>query len=314
MNRILWVTVCGLAALSLRPTSGVRSDAPVSADPAPMAHSVDPNTRPTSVTDAPPAHESPGLQRAPIPAPPFHWSQVESTNYVDYIANLRRIGCPAATVRDIIRADLDQALHRDGADRSGQTQWMLEALLGDEAGEPVASAPANHESATPVVVLRETAAIQSESSHDDIRLASASAEQGHPGDTLPMREDSFHQRHGARMGNERNLWETLSMAPDGEGDSPLFIEEGEDSGFAADDVLNPDGTVGLPLKAIRAVAARHTLSESKALTAWLSIHLAGSETSATVTQLLTLARELAGDAAFAELEAIASVKTAPNPR
>ncbi|MGO9201472.1 MAG: RNA polymerase sigma factor [Limisphaerales bacterium] len=41
--------------------------------------------------------------------PGFHWSQVESSDYRQYIANLRAIGCPEQTIRDIIIADLNQA-------------------------------------------------------------------------------------------------------------------------------------------------------------------------------------------------------------
>ena len=48
------------------------------------------------------------------PAPPaviyrtnqFRWSQLESTDYRQYIANLRAIGCPEATVRDIVITDV----------------------------------------------------------------------------------------------------------------------------------------------------------------------------------------------------------------
>lgn len=40
--------------------------------------------------------------------PPFHWSQVESTDYREYIANLRAIGCPEEVVRDIVVADVIQ--------------------------------------------------------------------------------------------------------------------------------------------------------------------------------------------------------------
>lgn len=39
---------------------------------------------------------------------PFHWAQVESPEYPVYIANLRAIGCPELTVRDIIVADVNQ--------------------------------------------------------------------------------------------------------------------------------------------------------------------------------------------------------------
>jgi hypothetical protein len=36
------------------------------------------------------------------------WNMVESTDYRNYIANLRRIGCPPETVRDIILADVNK--------------------------------------------------------------------------------------------------------------------------------------------------------------------------------------------------------------
>jgi hypothetical protein len=36
----------------------------------------------------------------------FHWSQLESTNYREYIANLRAIGCPENTIKDIILTDV----------------------------------------------------------------------------------------------------------------------------------------------------------------------------------------------------------------
>jgi len=38
----------------------------------------------------------------------FHWRDVESADYRVYMANLRAIGCPERTVRDIVVADLDQ--------------------------------------------------------------------------------------------------------------------------------------------------------------------------------------------------------------
>ncbi len=36
----------------------------------------------------------------------FHWRQVESTNYRTYIANLRGIGCPEPTIKDIVLTDI----------------------------------------------------------------------------------------------------------------------------------------------------------------------------------------------------------------
>src|SRR5690242_7236057 len=36
----------------------------------------------------------------------WDWRQLESTNYVEYVANLRRVNCPEQTIRDILVADL----------------------------------------------------------------------------------------------------------------------------------------------------------------------------------------------------------------
>jgi hypothetical protein len=41
-------------------------------------------------------------------ATPFDWSSIESSDYRQYIANLRRAGCPDRTIRDIIVFDIDQ--------------------------------------------------------------------------------------------------------------------------------------------------------------------------------------------------------------
>jgi len=50
------------------------------------------------------------------PAPrPFHWGQIESTDYAVYVANLRSIGCPEQTIRDIISADLLAAMNQVSA-------------------------------------------------------------------------------------------------------------------------------------------------------------------------------------------------------
>jgi hypothetical protein len=38
----------------------------------------------------------------------FHWSQLESEDYRVYAANLRALGCPEATVRDIMSADVNE--------------------------------------------------------------------------------------------------------------------------------------------------------------------------------------------------------------
>lgn len=38
---------------------------------------------------------------------PFHWSEVESTDYQQYFTNLQAIGCPDQRIRDILIADVD---------------------------------------------------------------------------------------------------------------------------------------------------------------------------------------------------------------
>jgi hypothetical protein len=73
------------------------------------------NTPPAVLrTDASQPHPAPAPAASALPPPPvvvyktnqFQWSQLESTDYRQYIANLRAIGCPEATVRDIIITDV----------------------------------------------------------------------------------------------------------------------------------------------------------------------------------------------------------------
>lgn len=44
------------------------------------------------------------LDAPPFVSPPFHWSQIESTNHLVCLTNLLAIGCPPETVRDILDA------------------------------------------------------------------------------------------------------------------------------------------------------------------------------------------------------------------
>ncbi len=43
----------------------------------------------------------------------FRWDKVESTDYFQYIANLRTVGCPDETVRDIVLADVRKLYARE---------------------------------------------------------------------------------------------------------------------------------------------------------------------------------------------------------
>src|SRR5687768_5196204 len=51
---------------------------------------------------------------APVPSEPrvrlteFQWALIESEDYATYIHNLRAIGCPEKTIRDIIAGEIDR--------------------------------------------------------------------------------------------------------------------------------------------------------------------------------------------------------------
>jgi hypothetical protein len=47
---------------------------------------------------------------------PFHWSQIESNDYETYVKNLRDIGCPEETIRDLVKQDLDKYYDKRKAD------------------------------------------------------------------------------------------------------------------------------------------------------------------------------------------------------
>jgi hypothetical protein len=58
----------------------------------------------------------------------FAWSQLESEDYRVYAANLRKLGCPQATVQDIIIADVNEMFYRRVNDLVGPVQnrfWEL---------------------------------------------------------------------------------------------------------------------------------------------------------------------------------------------
>ena len=46
----------------------------------------------------------------------FRWSQIESDDYKEYVQNLRDIGCPEETIRDLVKQDLDKYYDQRKAD------------------------------------------------------------------------------------------------------------------------------------------------------------------------------------------------------
>jgi len=72
-------------------------------------------------TNAPAASGQALGQAAPVErvvreVEPFHWSQIEAADYQTYVENLRRIGCPEETIRDLVKQDLDKAYDQRKAD------------------------------------------------------------------------------------------------------------------------------------------------------------------------------------------------------
>jgi hypothetical protein len=53
----------------------------------------------------------------------FHWSEVESPDYLVYVANLRAIGCPERTIRDLIAADVNAWF-------AGRVRELVDAVHG----------------------------------------------------------------------------------------------------------------------------------------------------------------------------------------
>jgi hypothetical protein len=55
---------------------------------------------------------------------PFRWSQIESTNYDEFVSRLRAIGCPEKTLRDIVLAEVEKSYYeRRRGLRSNQPFW-----------------------------------------------------------------------------------------------------------------------------------------------------------------------------------------------
>jgi hypothetical protein len=113
-----------------------------------------------------PSLESSGIKSAVLPSEvrPFRWSQLESSDYRLYVANLRGIGCPEQTIRDIITADVDnlystrrRELHLDGTGAgpwSQQEQNLLTAsLLGSPPGSELLAGVGAHKAVPEAAVI-----------------------------------------------------------------------------------------------------------------------------------------------------------------
>jgi hypothetical protein len=72
-----------------------------------------------------PAPSTNGTPKVVVRRQFFNWSEIESDDYPTFIANLRRIGCPELTIRDIIVADVNQmfAQRRSQEVVTAESEW-----------------------------------------------------------------------------------------------------------------------------------------------------------------------------------------------
>ena len=102
------IAVLSLAANILLASIIFGRRAPAPSDPA-VAVNENPSSRESSgyeTTDAVPTNASDGSALDISPRNGFNWSQLESTEYKEYIARLRAFGVPEKIIRDIIIADV----------------------------------------------------------------------------------------------------------------------------------------------------------------------------------------------------------------
>jgi hypothetical protein len=101
-------------------------------------------TNPPRATPPTQLDHTPSAAAAAVPATtvpvggegrPFNWSQVEASDYRTYIANLRSIGCPEQTIRDIITADVDSqyAPRREPLERERTGKAFAERTAAERA-------------------------------------------------------------------------------------------------------------------------------------------------------------------------------------
>ncbi|HNQ87163.1 MAG TPA: hypothetical protein PKM73_00860 [Verrucomicrobiota bacterium] len=95
--------LAGLYALRRTLDSGTLPPRPLRIDPGPARSS------PPAPGASKPRPPSPANSVAPEPSPAlsFHWSHIASTNDLEYRDRLRAVGCPEATVRDILKAEIN---------------------------------------------------------------------------------------------------------------------------------------------------------------------------------------------------------------
>lgn len=120
-----------LAALLLRPRPA--EETPTA--PEPIVESMTPAARPKSAITSPAADLATN-----VVVRQFNWQSVESPDYQEYIANLRSIGCPEETIRDIIRADVNKLYDQKKKQVRGEPKkfefWKTGNVMAAFMGDP----------------------------------------------------------------------------------------------------------------------------------------------------------------------------------
>jgi len=86
-------------------------------------HRTTPDIRPAEVMTAPKTTIKP-LPPAKAP-PPFRWSQLETPDFATYVKNLRAIGCPELTIRDIVGGELTEIYEQKRLDAATHNRGRL---------------------------------------------------------------------------------------------------------------------------------------------------------------------------------------------
>ena len=185
--------------------------------------------------------EATPVQTTPSPQP-FQWSSLESTDYPTYIANLRQIGCPEPTLRDIISGDLESiyaakraaisaknlnssALAQALAALRIEKQTLLEQILQPTCSSSAASLSTSAPSPSPL--LNNSPAASSSPASDTARLPLVY--QSVPVETLQMTE-----RETAIMDRLRQAFIHEIGGPNQLPNDPLYLERWEKASDAAD--------------------------------------------------------------------------------
>lgn len=104
------------------------------------------HTQPQPFTGTEPQPHTVAAPAVPISTlqPSFHWSQLDAPDFATYVRNLRGIGCPEATIHDILKGELAEiySVKRQTLERQLETtpeasqaefQKQLESLRGEQS-------------------------------------------------------------------------------------------------------------------------------------------------------------------------------------